>query len=168
MYFTLCCIDWPQLQVICMKIRFFGPMLRLPKLLKEDGILIFESWAEGNEKYAMAKDAKVGSCLKIWCRHNHRVFCIASGVARAATSQRVVGCPDGTFYSAAWWGRKIFGKMWLSSKISERANKKPEKRKSINITSRIVDVLRWRLVFIVADLSSFLRMVCLRGDGFPV
>ena len=83
-------------------IRFFGPMLRLPKLLKEDGILIFESWAEGNEKYAMAKDAKVGSCLKIWCRHNHRVFCIASGVARAATSQRVVGCPDGTLYSAAW------------------------------------------------------------------
>eukprot|EP00434_Breviolum_minutum_P005200 symbB.v1.2.004585.t1/scaffold261.1/size248783/13 len=31
---------------------------KLPKLLKEDGILIFESWAEGNEKYAMAKDAK--------------------------------------------------------------------------------------------------------------
>ena len=102
-------------------------MLRLPKLLKEDGILIFESWAEGNEKYAMAKDAKVGSCLKIWCRHNHRVFCIASGVARVATSQRVVGCPYGTLYSAAWWGRKIFGKMWLSSKISERARKSQKK-----------------------------------------
>ena len=49
-------------------------MLRLPKLLKEDGILIFESWAEGNEKYAMAKDAKVGNCLKMWCRPKKTSF----------------------------------------------------------------------------------------------
>ncbi len=29
----------------------------------------------------------------------------ASGLAKPVTSQRVVGCPDGTLYSAAWWGR---------------------------------------------------------------
>lgn len=31
---------------------------KLPKLLKDDGIFIFESWAQGNESYATPKDAK--------------------------------------------------------------------------------------------------------------
>eukprot|EP00435_Cladocopium_sp_Y103_P073525 s32_g44.t1 len=31
---------------------------KLPKLLKDDGIFIFESWAQGNESYATPKDGK--------------------------------------------------------------------------------------------------------------
>jgi hypothetical protein len=38
-------------------------MLRLPKLLKDDGIFIFESWAQGNESYATPKDAKDGTSM---------------------------------------------------------------------------------------------------------
>ena len=34
--------------------------LRLSELLKDNGILIVESWAKGNEKYATPKDPKDG------------------------------------------------------------------------------------------------------------
>ena len=127
-------------------------MLRLPKLLKEDGILIFESWAEGNEKYAMAKDAKVGSCLKIWCRQKkHRVRFLVSLQALqnllrpnelldALTEHCTVRLGEEDAGSIGVW-EDVFcinGK-GVSSLQSERAQKRNNENQR---TSPIMDVLR--------------------------